>query len=116
MIKMVAAQYFESLITAVEFLHDYSVAHLDLRIENLCVSGTMDNFYVVIIDLDRSDVSATSARQVKSKYQASRMYNLTWTAENLDWMQVGIILERVFGEVIECIFHSLMTVGNNLNH
>ena len=55
MIKMVAAQNFESLITAVEFLHDHSVAHLDFRIENLCVGGTMNTFYVVIIDLDRSD-------------------------------------------------------------
>ena len=70
MIKMVAAQYFESLITAVEFLHDHSVAHLDLRIENLCVSGTMDNFYVVIIHLDRSDklshISTTGKVEVSS--------------------------------------------------
>ena len=64
----------------------------------------MDIFYVVIIHLDRSDNSATSARQVKSKYQASRMYNFhnpSWAAENLDWMQVGIILERGVGESIK---------------
>ena len=103
-IKLVAKPYFESLISAVKFLHDHSVAHLDLRIENICVSGTPSDFHVVIIDLERYERTATSAREIKSKYELSEMYSFsdqTWTAENLDWKQVGIILKQVFEGGIE---------------
>ena len=92
-----ALWFLKSLFTAVRALHNMNLAHLDIRPENICVSSS--NSEVVLIDLDRYETSSKLAMQLQGKYGAVDMYfvpDASWTFEQLDWKQVGILYRELF--------------------
>ena len=89
-------------------LHDNGFAHLDVRIPNICFAEDYDGdgkYMVKLIDLDRCE-------HVKNRTGSSykgEMYTApdSWTCEQLDWKQLGllaaeIILEGKSPELIVC--------------
>ena len=95
-IKEHAVWFVRSLVKAVESLHVESIAHLDIRLENIC----MKDDQIVLIDLDRSASTQYEAVLFQNKYPNSVNYeppnDQSWTCENLDWKQVGLLLSGVF--------------------
>ena len=97
-IKDHAVWFVRSLVQAVESLHVLGFAHLDIRLENICMN---DNQQIVLIDLDRSASKQLLALCLKNRYPRSVNYqpppdDQSWTSENLDWKQVGLLLSGVF--------------------
>ena len=74
-------------------LHSKGVAHLDVRLDNICFTSSNE---VVMIDFDRCLRSAERAAGVVDKYINSEMYTYThdldWTYEQLDWKQFGLLI------------------------
>ena len=98
--------YMTMTAIALSELHDNGVAHLDVRIPNICFTKDYDGKYMVkLIDLDRCKyVTATTG----SSYEGE-MYRApdSWTCKQLDWKQLGllaaeIILEGESDERIVC--------------
>ena len=59
----------------------------------------MKDNQIVLIDLDRSPSTQDQALSFKNKYPHSVNYqpnDRSWTSENLDWKQVGLLLSGVF--------------------
>lgn len=86
--------YALSVSEAIVELHDSGYAHLDTRPENICF---VDN-HAVLIDLDRSYAHDTDGLEFYYKYARSEMYRCndrTWTAENLDWKQFGLMITNI---------------------
>ena len=84
------ADFAEICTVALESIHAIGVAHLDVRLDNICFQYEKgNNIIAVLIDFDNS-------RFVKAqKFQGSgRMFESIeeWTNANLDWRQLGIIL------------------------
>lgn len=78
-------------------LHDAGIAHMDIRLENICFLANGD---AILIDVDRSCMKTSSANSTAVKYGKSTMYTRNkglrnWTAENLHWRQVAIMLKSI---------------------
>lgn len=71
----------------IEFLHAQQVAHLDIRINNICFNNDCEP---ILIDLDRS----RKFNQLKAHdiYPDSVMYNPKFDAEQHDWLQLGYLI------------------------
>ena len=83
--------YVSSVSEAIVELHDSGYAHLDIRPENICFVDER----AVLIDLDRC---CFCDDEVLEKYGRSEMYKCvdrTWTAENLDWKQFGLMITNI---------------------
>ena len=81
---------------ALQELHGFGYAHLDVRIPNICFSqekNAKDEYDVKLIDLDRC-VKVTD--RDFSGY-VGEMYRILpdWTADKLDWKQLGFLAGRV---------------------
>jgi len=67
------------------------VAHLDIRLENICFKESDGEFSAVLIDLDRC--APVSKRSDFIMYSKSCMYQKPagewFTNEKFDWMQLG---------------------------
>lgn len=102
-----------SLIKAVRALHSMGLAHLDIRPENICVCSS--NSEVVLIDLDRYQMCSDSAIALQAKYGDVDMYfvpDVSWTFEQLDWKQVGILYRELFPHSAEhCFVKTLVDEG-----
>lgn len=100
------------MVAAVNELHDAGLAHMDIRLENVCfLERTGD---AVLIDLDRSCLKKNPASTTAVMYGASTMYNRKegledWTAEHIDWRQVAIMLKSILCP--EGILYHQLTVG-----
>ena len=72
-------------------LHSEGVAHLDVRLDNICFTDTDD---VVMIDFDRYKPSSSSAAFASSVYINSEMYQCKdgWTCGQLDFKQLGLVI------------------------
>ena len=92
--------YLQVLVQIVEELHQLNIAHLDIRRENVCVATDFST--LVLIDLDRSVKANTTANIISSDFEPENdMYypsssDRKWTAENLDWKQVGLLFYQLF--------------------
>ncbi len=89
--------YVQSLVTLVNTLHESGLAHLDLRRDNICVSK--DKRSLVLIDLDRSQRIGIEAYEFAQIYvNVEYQVNTSWTNEQIDWLQVGMMLKKIFPE------------------
>lgn len=79
--------------TALQSLHKIKLAHLDVRIPNICFKLEGVRHIAVLVDLDRS-CSATSTL-VPSFDGESYKKPPTWTLQKLDWKQVGLMAENI---------------------
>ena len=74
-------------------LHTKGVAHLDVRLDNICFTSSNE---VVLIDFDRCSNSTRHAAGVDVLYVKSEMYTSTnyirWTCKQLDWKQFGLLI------------------------
>lgn len=86
------------VIAAVTELHEFGLAHLDIRLDNICyrVDGS-----VIMIDLHRS-MEVTRAANLLCGFGPSTMYpfKMNWTAENVDWRQLAIMILYILGQRI----------------
>lgn len=91
--KIIFFPFVEQIVRALTELHQNKIAHLDIRLENICFS---DNGEAILIDLDRSDKVTKPAEQI-TDYGKSNMYTHEegWTAKNLDWRQLAILLHYI---------------------
>ena len=92
--------FITSVIKSLKVLHDEArIAHLDIRIENVCWDNDQR---AVFVDLDRSEHVDCPAKECVGKYGKSLMYQLPkadWTAENVDYCQIAIMIGRIEGNV-----------------
>ena len=93
-VKGVLTVYLRSVVAALTELHGHNLAHLDVRLENICFDEANR---AVFIDLDRSE-QADSSVSFKRK---SLMYTYfeSWTYKQWDWRQLGLLLVRVLQPV-----------------
>ena len=81
----------DGVVRAIQELHDFGRAHLDIRLENICFS---DDGEAVLVDLDRSVPKDTPSTECT--FGRSTMYEVdngkTWRAEQLDWRQLAIMI------------------------
>ena len=79
--------FLQSVKKAVDELHSHDVAHLDIRLANVCLRKTSEGkFEAVLIDLERCKQRITSPW--KEEVYNSCMYKGTCTLEQLDYVQV----------------------------
>lgn len=94
---------------AIDELHQYGQAHLDIRLENVCFCPLTGQ--VILIDLDRSRPKISSANQYSLTYGKSTMYTPAapeWTAENLDWRQLAIMLFFITSRTTDLDYHKIL--------
>ncbi|XP_065833761.1 uncharacterized protein [Oscarella lobularis] len=88
------ADYFESVSLALQQLHECGMAHLDVRLENICFDGSDESgFFAVLIDLDRAKELKSRNTVSRLFYDGSVMYSAPredWSLDKLDWRQLGI--------------------------
>ena len=97
-------EFTTSVIQAIEELHNANVAHLDIRLDNICFK---DNS-AVLIDFDRSASLKECADFLQSEWgSSSAMYKVprNWTNEMVDWRQLGIMLLAILNETDEEHYH-----------
>lgn len=101
MAKQHPKPFFCRVYEALKELHEvFHVAHLDVRLENICNnSGTG----IRLIDLDRSEMSTRTVNMCQCMLLAdtSVMYQVdsTWTLDRVDWKQMGIMVFAVMNGV-----------------
>ena len=79
--------FLQSVKKAVDELHSHDVAHLDIRLANVCLRKTSEGkFEAVLIDLERCKQRITSPW--KDEVYNGCMYKGTCTLEQLDYVQV----------------------------
>lgn len=78
------------VIAALTELHEFGLAHLDVRLDNICFR---EDGSVIMIDLDRS-TKVTEAANLLCVFGSSTMYpfKTNWTADNVDWRQLAIMI------------------------
>lgn len=97
---------FTSLVVlAIADLHKVGIAHLDIRLENICFKsdGT-----AVLIDLDRSCEMTYLAKFLSSQWGNSEMYicpDKVWTAEKMDWRQLAIMILAILNGTDKAGYH-----------
>lgn len=84
----------KSLSKALEELHQQEWAHLDIRLDNICLSKGNE---VLLIDLDRAMMTNKKSSAASSLYGPVPMY--TWPDHNnsrlvsyLDYRQMGLMI------------------------
>ena len=80
-------------------LHSFNMAHLDIRVDNICVNSNSD---LVFIDLDRSvNNPERKAYNFNHMYQ-NKQYSVEvgWNFRQVDWLQVGYLLMALFPRLI----------------
>lgn len=81
---------------AIESLHEYGYAHLDIRLDNICfhVHGGVRRAVLIDFDYAIPAMSECVPLRVTPNGEASCMYsrlesNTDWLAKQYDWMQLG---------------------------
>ncbi len=106
--------YVLQVVKLLTILHGQGLAHLDVRLENICFDETTTS--LVLIDLDRSAPVTKQAIGLYLKYPAEsyKCSNKDWTVEQLDWKQCGILFERLFPSLkSHCFITELKEDGKN---
>ena len=80
----------KEVIPVIEHNHGENVAHLDVRLENICFKAPHT---VVMIDFDRH-MDADKPASLSLTYEGSVMYEAHegWVCGNLDWKQLGLMI------------------------
>lgn len=80
----------KEVIPVIEHLHSENVAHLDVRLDNICFKVPST---VVMIDFDRH-MKADRPANLSLTYEESVMYEAYngWLCGNLDWKQLGLMI------------------------
>ena len=91
--------FVKAVIRALQAVHAIGIAHLDVRLENICWDDTQR---AVLIDFDRSAASDALGRTCVGKYGASLMYPTTalWTeraAWKVDYRQLASMIGHIDG-------------------
>ena len=99
--------FVKAVIRALQAVHVIGIAHLDVRIENICWDDTQR---AVLIDFDRSAASDALGRTCVGKYGASLMYPTTamWTeraAWKVDYRQLAIMIGHIDGNNSPTLCH-----------
>ena len=104
-----AIDFVKSVCEAINELHDdFNIAHLDLRLANICIS-TNTPLSVQLIDLDRSDEAIKPFRYSSLTFHASVMYEVPtpeWKLSQLDWRQLGIMVHAFLNNIHDG-YHSI---------
>ena len=97
------AELVEGIAAALQQLHGYGYAHLDVRLPNICFRDSKP----VLIDFDRVCGTGTSA-SLENKYH-SQMYKAEtgWLIEQLDWKQLGIMIVQILDKIDPAEYHSI---------
>ena len=107
----------EGVRVALDELHRQSVAHMDVRLPNICFTHTSPSC-VKLIDLDRCEPSFLIT-DAYHRYAESDMYsprNSTWQNDQLDWKALGMIICFVLDdEVDEKDYHRMISDGKVTN-
>ncbi|KAL5463286.1 hypothetical protein EMCRGX_G032176 [Ephydatia muelleri] len=104
----------EAIKLAVDELHSSNVAHLDIRLPNICFKSTSggndDRLNAVFIDLERAKCEIKSS--LLESY-SSCMYKTGWTLEEIDflqvyWMALWLLLDDVHVSKCSCKLQHLL--------
>lgn len=101
MIKLV-----NGTIQALQELHEFGIAHNDVRLENICFHPTDST--PVLIDLGRS--CNVSAFCLSGKFGPSTMYEFpekSWNAGKLDFRQVSIMITYIQSTNASIDYHQI---------
>ena len=76
-----------------ELPNTFHLAHLDLRLANICLTNESNDFAVKLIDLDRSQSSERHSCWSRHPGR-SVMYKTRddWALYNMDWHQIGMMM------------------------
>ena len=90
-------------------LHEKDIAHLDLRLPNICFTP---HYLVKLIDLDRCEPASDTTDGVETMFCASDMYRASgddWTCKHLDWKALGMLICFVLEDALEnCDYHQML--------
>ena len=91
-------QFLTSVIEAVQELHDKKIAHLDIRLPNICRDES-DN--AVLIDLDRMQyIGRVNSPGSYESVMYKKPDGEDWTADHFDWRQVGIMMVHILSDEV----------------
>ncbi len=103
------------VILALNELHSFGLAHLDIRLENVCFDH--DNT-VVLIDLDRSLNVDDTVTSMLSRPSLMYPFVRGWTYRHWDWRQLGLMVAHIESPGNKDEYHSVIPDFNVslLNH
>ena len=112
--RLHAKQFVESVYEAISELHvDFNLAHLDVKLGNICIDDSAGRLVAKLIDLDRSAPAGEPFRlsAACSLYTNSIMYKVReradWTLGQLDWRQFGIMVFAFLNDIHDkLVYHS----------
>ena len=89
----------EDVKMALEELHSLGYAHLDVRLDNICLKKTQDGLMAVLIDFDFT-METEQAMEKRALVRRSNMYRIpdfkdesySQNAEKFDWWQLGLLV------------------------
>ena len=88
------------LCTALKIIHEQGIAHLDVRLPNICFN---EKGHPIFIDPDRIERSTADASELSQQYD-SKLYEEgkksegSWKMFNVDWRQLGYLILGVQDE------------------
>ena len=95
--------FVSSVVFALQELHAAGLAHLDIRLENVCFDS---NNRAVLIDLDRSEpVNDTVCAIVGDSVMYP--YHSTWVYQQWDYTQLGIMIARLLSPGTREEYHTV---------
>lgn len=97
--KTIVVPFVKSIVVAIRELQTFGYAHLDIRLENICIDNSDA---AILIDIDRSEPVDKEASSFFVKYSRSAMYqssSSSWTCKQLDWKQLGLMIEGFMPDV-----------------
>lgn len=106
----------EQVKDALEELHHHSIAHMDLRLPNICYTCS-SNPKVKLIDLDRCEPAYLEVT-AHLLYHKSEMYTAgskAWMNYQLDWKALGLMICSILGGVEDRDYHCMITQNKVTN-
>ena len=84
--------YVKSVVSALHELHGQGIAHLDIRVENICFN---ESNHAVLIDLDCSQKASHSLVSRPDSGSLLYIYKDGWTYKQWDYVQLAIMIGRI---------------------
>ena len=104
-----AIPFVGSVHEAITELHDqFKIAHLDIKLGNICIDGAPGTFVAKLIDLDRSQNAGKPFLKSNVFKYTSVMYKgkKDWTLGQLDWRKLGIVIFGFLNNTPSVSYHS----------
>ena len=99
--------FIPKLAHCINELHAINIAHMDIRLENVCIDQERQS--VILIDLDRS-VAVNETLPEDMMYGKSEMYTEgkeEWCCGNADWRQLSILIINILNTNPMVGYHEL---------